>query len=362
VLIRAFGVETSFDFRQIGGTDSFFRRLAVELCRRGHTIEFVHYACEQEGEANPIPNLRVKKFTSFGDALADLAAASGPVLVNAVNASDRLHFIRFRRRMRGTIDFYMVYSLFAHTLVGRLKHFLEAVLYPYQPGTICMSHRLVKYVRAMRNRAELLLPPVPVDYFASLEEKPGRENLVVAYVGRLEAGKGAHEAVELLEALSRESHVEARVSGYTFRKNGEAGELRQRLRRNGRILFQEREHRGWTWDLETQIAAELRDIDVLLLPYRRVSSSIDTPLLLLEGMAALCCCATPPLGDIPRVYGPSPFLLPGHDFVRRTFRLISEGGRDLIERERQRIHARIREFPVDTPSAADRLLDILQKR
>ncbi|NQT15657.1 MAG: glycosyltransferase family 4 protein [Planctomycetes bacterium] len=361
MLIRCFGVDTSFDYDQIGGTDSFFRRLGAELCQRGHEIHFIHYGCREESQSQPVPNLHVKRFRTLGDALEELAADNAPVLVNAVKAMDRPRFIRFRYQMRHQIDFHIVYSLFAHTRFGRLKHFLEAMLYRYRPGAICMSQRLVDYVRTVGNQAELLLPPVPVDYFAQPEEKGDCRKLVVAYFGRLEEGKGAPEAIELLETLAQRDDIEARVYGYSYRGTPEAQPLARRVQHNNRITYRQRTHQGWTPEVERDLTSELREIDILLLPYRRVASSIDTPLLLLEGMAALCCCVVPPQGDIPEIYGDSPFLIPNKSFVQRTSDLMSNGVRGLITQERKRLHSRIRQLQVDTPSAADRLLEILRK-
>ena len=361
MLIRCFGVDTSFDYHQIGGTDSYFRRLGEELCRREHQVEFIHYGCPQDERSQPGPSFRIKKFRSFRDALDELAGSGGPILVNAVKAKDRLQFIRFRHRMRRRLDFYMVYSLFAHTRVGRIKHFLEAMLYPYRPGTICMSRRLAEYVKTIRNRAETLLPPVPVGYFAKPEEKGRRDKLVVGYIGRLENGKGAPEAIELIEALSHRDDIELRVSGYSFNGTPGSRHLAGRLARNENIIYKKRNHQGWTPELEKQLALDLRDIDVLLLPYRRIASSIDTPLLLLEGMAGLCCCVTPPQGDIPRIYGDSPFLISGDNFVRQAHDLLTNGIRSLIDKEKKRIHSRIQQLRVDTPSSTDRLLEIIQK-
>ena len=78
-------------------------------------------------------------------------------------------------------------------------------------------------------------------------------------------------------------------------------------------------------------------------------------------MAALCCCITPPQGDIPRIYGGSPFLTANDNFVRRARDLLTDGIRPLIDEEKKRIHRRIRRLRIDTHSSTDRLLAILQK-
>jgi glycosyltransferase involved in cell wall biosynthesis len=63
---------------------------------------------------------------------------------------------------------------------------------------------------------------------------------------------------------------------------------------------------------------------------------MDTPLLLLEGMASLCAVITRPLGDIPGIYGPSPFLLSGDGNMADAAQRVKEA-RNLLDEERQRI-------------------------
>ena len=84
----------------------------------------------------------------------------------------------------------------------------------------------------------------------------------------------------------------------------------------------------------------LRDTDILLLPYQKLSSTIDTPVLLLEGMASLCAILTRPLGDIPEIYGASRLLL---SEPAAAAPIILES-RDFLEEERQRIRRRNQEL------------------
>src|SRR4030043_192497 len=131
MIIRIFGINRSFGYWQIGGTDSFYRRLGEELVRSGHSVEFIHYACEEKKARKTPSGIKITTFQDFKDSLRYLATQKGPVLVNAVAARDRLDFIRFRRKMGKKINFYMVYSYYAPTLYGRFKHFLEAIILPY---------------------------------------------------------------------------------------------------------------------------------------------------------------------------------------------------------------------------------------
>jgi len=76
-------------------------------------------------------------------------------------------------------------------------------------------------------------------------------------------------------------------------------------------------------------------------------------------MASLCCCICPPLGDLPRVIGPSPFLVGAERFFTDVLSLLRELNRDDIEREQQRLFKHCQDLVFDTPSVVDRLLVML---
>ena len=362
--IACLAATRSFHHRQIGGTDAFFRRIARKLAGSGHRVTFMYYPAAEPRRATQPTGIDVCYYESFEQMLRALDNFDGSVLINAIRASDRLQWIHFRHRHRKRLRFFMVYSLFPDTAYGRLRHFLETRLYPCNGGCICISGRIANYLGERRRRARALLPPVPHEYFRRPTEKSVTGSIVVAYIGRLELGKGAMEAIDILEHLCRREGIDARVHAYAFDGDESAEPLRERLSKNNRITCHETVHQGWSPHVEQQMAEVLRDIDVLLLPYRRVSSSIDTPLLLLEGMASLCCCITRGGGDIPEVYGESPFLIAGrgHDeFVAEACDVITGGGRSMIAKERERLVQRRNALKFDVSTTADRLIRILEE-
>ena len=357
--IRFFGVTNSFDYHHIGGTDSFFRRIGADLCRRGHTVAFVHYGgpVDAEESSSPIAGLRIKRFRHFESALEELSRESGPVFVNAIRARDRLRFIRFRRRLARQIGFFMVYSMYAETWSGRWKHFLESRIYPYNAGTLCMSQRLVEHTRRLTRQPRLVLPPVPPSYYAGCSDKRKQGKIVVSYVGRMESGKGAPEAAEVLSGIVRDGRFQTCVSAYAFTNDDQAQAMEDRLVSLPGLRYDRCEYQNWSLQLEYRLARLLYDTDVLLLPYQRLSSTIDIPLLLLEGMAAQCCCLIPSLGDISTIYGESPFLVEPNNFVTSALELLHRLSWNDICRERQRVRQRIHFLQVDVESVTNELLN-----
>jgi len=104
----------------------------------------------------------------------------------------------------------------------------------------------------------------------------------------------------------------------------------------------------------------LRDTDILVLPYRSMAGTIDPPLLLLEAMAAGCACLTCPVGNVPEIYGESPFIIRG-SFVSQAATLVQRvlACRDLLHHEQDRVRARILELDCSTPAVCGRLAEQL---
>jgi glycosyltransferase involved in cell wall biosynthesis len=359
--ITFFGFQSSFDFHQIGGTDSYFRRLGLQLSSFGHHVSFVHYGCQRDSTEHPATGITVYRYVSFKDALERITRAKKSVLVNAIHRKDRLRFIRFRNAKKDKIKFFFVASLFSESWLRRNLYFLEASLYPYNGGVLCMSPRLIKASRLRRNRAELILPPVPEQYYVHYNDKPRKEKLFVTYMGRTVAGKGVDQAIEIFKRLRNEPQLETQICGYTWPDKREDNFIHNWLLTQSDIKYVCEKYQGWSPKMEKRTAEILRNTDILILPYKRLSSTIDMPLLLLEGMAANCCVITKPLGDIPMTYGLSPLVLPEKGFIETAVDLILqiERDRNIIQKERQRVAKQINSLDCSVTSISRRLLGLL---
>lgn len=362
--INFFGLQGSFDFNQIGGTDSYFRRIGLSLVKAGYNISFVHYGCDHDLVEQPIPGITVHRFCAFEDALGYLASQKGTVLVNAVNKKDRLSFIRFRYQMKHNIRFYFVASGYPEMFVSRQLRFMEAALYPYNGGAFCMSPRLVGTLRHLRNRAILLLPPVPEHYYIDSKDKSDNGRLVVTYMGRTISGKGVDEAFEVFCRLQEDPTIDTNIHGYIWPvgHGHEDYSIHKQLINQSRIKYCYGQYKGWSPAVDEKVADILRKTDILLLPYRHLNSTIDMPLMLLEGMAAGCCVITRPLGDMPIVYGNSPFVLSGQNFVTHAIELIQhvKNNPRILDKERERIQKRTQELKFNQEAATEIFLGALK--
>jgi len=355
--IAFFGFYGSFDYFKIGGTESFARRLAGGLIRQGHQVDFVVYGAPNPSQGQADPGIRLSVWVALKEALATLPGYDH-VMTMYVPTRDRLRYLRCRRRERRRVRFHQGYFVWPDSPIRRKLAFLDARLYPFNGRLFCISPRLAREVEGWSDRGALLLPPVPESFFLAPEDKPRHEALRVNYIGRTEPGKGIEAVLALFTLLKNRPEVQVAIYGYHHPNSTPSVQVHEELSRQTDIPYFYTPYAGYTPEVDENMGRLLRDTDILVLPYQRISSTMDTPLLLLEGMASLCAVATRPLGDIPTIYGTGPFIINSPGSIEAAATAIL-GAREVLEAERRRVKQQRDALGFSTNSIVDRLISAL---
>ena len=353
-----FGLRSAFDHGQIGGTESYFRRLANCLATRGIAVDYVMYGADRSRIVELSENVILHYSTSFTEALKTLDDGHHHVVCVHIEPRHRLAFMRWRlRRCR---DVLAHPCLFGHreSAIRQYAKLAETRLLSFNGCCIAVSPRLFKLAGRMRLNPVLLLPPVDEAYFLAEEEKSLDDPLQVTYIGRTDPGKGIDDVFDVFNSLGGQQGIKCRVAGLHWQHDRGTVAAHERMKSQESFLYETIEHTGYSPEAENNVRRLLRDTDILLLPYRRLSSTVDMPLLLLEGMASLCAVVTRRLGDIPLVYGESPFLIEGPDFVNKA-RAVILSARDKLASERQRLVFQRERWRFSTAAVAERMLAAL---
>jgi glycosyltransferase involved in cell wall biosynthesis len=337
--IAFFAFRGAFDHRQIGGVESIMRRLTASLAKTGHRISLVLYGCPESKEVEIGSGISQRCFTTFDQAIRVIETEFDHVVSVYLRPPDRIRYALFRKRHSDCIFFHHLYCVWHESRLKREMLFSVAKIVPFNGWIFTVSPRLHRHVSSWAKRCALLLPPVPSEYFCEPREKPTNGTVRITYAGRLDPAKGATEAVKILRALARRKDFEPQVLGYAWPHDAETLKMQDMLRADTDLQFDLADHKNWTEDGEKRFQMSLRHTDILLLPYRRLSSTVDTPLLLLEGMANLCAIITPALGDLHDIYGSSRFGLCGRWNVDHVIQAIMNAGPYLAE-ERRRLRER----------------------
>ena len=307
--IAFWGWKNSFDYFHIGGTESFVRRLAVGLNDNQMEVDYIMYGAEQRKDVEVNAQLKLKYFVKLEDALETLKCNYDHVVTIYLFPLDRLKFAHFRKKNNGKIKFHFVYTSWPDSSIKRWLLFLEARLFPYNGQLFCISKRQHQYLKQTSKKATYLMPPVPEDFFVEPRNKPMHEKIKITFLGRIDPGKGIEDVVEAFEKLSVDSRYECSIYGIHISGNEESVSIHNRLKAQNVINYIEVDRLAYSKEVENMVRNILRATDVFVQPYKRLSSTIDTPLLVLEAMASLCAVVTTSFGDIPELYGPSYFNL-----------------------------------------------------
>ncbi|MFC1994496.1 glycosyltransferase [Chloroflexota bacterium] len=232
---------------------------------------------------------------------------------------------------------------------------------PFNGRSFPISPRLVHRVKRWDRQADLLWPSVPSNYFVSLSQKTSPDKIRVTYLGRVDLGKGAQEAIEILDALADSPEVQIAFYGIHWESDPIAERLHRQLLQQSRFYYVPVKWIEYSDDVEEMVRSALQDTDILIQPYRRLSSTIDTPVILLEAMASLCAVITRPHGDISNIYGASPCLIDQPELTKKAIKLILSA-KEWLPQERERIEYQRGSLHFDTPAVARHFINALSER
>ncbi len=354
--IAFIGTIQGLNYFQIGGTESFARRIAIEIVKNGSEVDYILYGAEENKEVALDSGITLRYFKTFTDVLSSINKEYEHIITMYLLPKDRLKYAFFRRK-HNEIRFHFIYFSWPDSPVKRKLYFAEARLFPYNGKLFCISKRQYNYVKKWTDRCVYLLPPVPKRYFLSPNEKNIGERIKVAFLGRIDPSKGICEVIEIFKALKDDNRFNLSIYGIHIPEHKESFKIHKWLKNQKDIKYIEVDRDKYSLAVDDFVRAVLRKTDVFIQPYQRLSSSIDTPLLLLEAMASLCAVITKPFGNIPDIYGKSNFLVSPNNFVQDTIRLLSNISSDNLVKERERLYKRNGSLNFRTDLTVERIIN-----
>jgi len=233
--------------------------------------------------------------------------------------------------------------MFNPSALKRMLGSADLRIVPLNGALFVISPRLYNMVKQWAQRPFLMLPPAPDDWFLRAADKTTHSPLRISFIGRIDPGKGAKEAVDLFYRIKDNNKLSCRFYGYTF-EQGRISKAEEELYRRLKALpagtFVESCYTTYMPEVDQEIKKAMAETDILLLPYRAVSSTADMPLVFMEGMASLCTLVIPQVAaDLPEVYGPSKFYIQKEELVDEMDHIITSAG-SILEEERRRSEER----------------------
>ena len=339
--IAFFGQQSAFDYNHIGGSESITRRLAKQLTETcdSEGVDYVLFHAPRTEEQIVTPRVRVRYFQTYAEAARALLAGYDHVVSLHLPRQERARYALFRAMQHHRLKFHAFRTMFNPSAAKRLLGLVDLVLSPLNGTLFVISPRLYGMVKPWVQRTFLILPPVPDDRFLRAVDKPIYSPLRVTFIGRIDPGKGAAEATELFYRLKDDKKFLCRFYGYVFetgRVTRVEDDIYRRLRALSAGMFVETSYTRYSPDVDRAVQEAMAETDILLLPYRNVSSTADMPLVFMEGMASLCALVIPQsAADLPLVYGPSRLYIEGDDWIESMLHIVTSAKTILSDEHRR---------------------------
>ena len=359
--IAILGLFGTFDYFQIGGTDSYIRRLTCGLLESEYKthITCILYKADEDTMFTPLPGLVFFYYTTFEKAIQNIISSSYThVLCTWLSPIDRLKFAKFRRRMKFTNKFHNILFFYPEMVLKRLMKFSEFICVPYNGNIFCVSKRQYRFLKRATKRVKYLPPIVPDEYFAEPKNEytPENRKINITFLGRIDPRKGINEVIKLFKKLNSNKTYSCSIHGIYIPGDKEAVDIRNWLQQQQTIKYIETDRQRFSPRVDQMVRDVLSETDIFLQPYTSLNTTVDTPLLLLEAMASSCAVITTGIGNVGELYGPSKFLIEGDCFVNNALELLKRISLGDIAREKGRVCAKIKKMNIRSGETVNRFV------
>jgi len=153
--IAFFGLSTAFDYYQVGGTESFIRRLSMELCQNEFSVFYILYGFNESKTMNISSSLILKYYKNIEDAFNEIDKKYDHVVTIYLPLIDRIKYANYRRKKLCT-KFHLIFFSWPDSLVKRTLYFSEAKIF-FKHTNVSDSQRTVnlRFLSALENPEKL---------------------------------------------------------------------------------------------------------------------------------------------------------------------------------------------------------------
>tara|TARA_Y100001935_G_C17251666_1_gene481347 strand:+ start:201 stop:1301 length:1101 start_codon:yes stop_codon:yes gene_type:complete len=286
--IAFIGYYKAFCYEDIGGTNSIVRRLSNYMSK---SMEIFHltYDVDSIESSSSINGIKQHNFVSLKSML--LFAYKNKItnlMIIYIRPIDYLRLVIFRIFNRSIVFHFLITGLSSSTFKATVSKF---IIKRITNGKIfCVSKKLTTAFKDCGSRVAHIMPPVNDSFFTdgSLRDKKSNKKIRIAFMGRIDAGKGADIAINFFEKnnLSTEK-FEFYLYGYPHESDPRSMEMHHKLLyEDSRTNYvQSPVWGGYSPKVDKFLANLIDEVDLFYLPYRTINSTIDTPLVPLEILA-----------------------------------------------------------------------------
>ena len=277
--IAFFAVHTAFRPYGSGGIEAITKRLSQKI-NENDKLFLVRYGCRENSTRLHEDGTTIADFVTFENAMSFMEDMDNiQVILIYIKLLEKIK-LTLRNIVKPGANFHRLITTYPRSHFRLILDIVTSVLYTNGNLYVC-SERLLKQASKFSRKVFLLLPPVSDCFFDHTSKRQNsKSGLSVGFMGRIDYGKGADLALNYFEKSNIDAHF--KILGYGEEKDPFVQEFKIKLDRVS-------EHKNISLvssnpkanDLGSLIM-DIDSVDVFILPYRYLQSTIDTPLVVLE--------------------------------------------------------------------------------
>lgn len=275
------GTKVNLDLNKIGGIESTMRELLVFLKKENYEIQVLLIDSEIIEESEFV--------TEFGKIPVKITNVF-EVRKHLFKRYDVINFLQTPFNNPFFAIYFWGYKIFSKSITTKfyftyptLKEisFLQKIkLKLLINHTFVFSKRLENLAKDIVKDVTLLYPPVSNNYISS-KAKKNTSKTKILFVGRLCSDKGLDIILNVFKNLPREKYYLG-IIGY-FANENDNKNYKKELNKLSLDCLE-----IVTPVTDNKPTLPLSEYDILLLPYQDLGPTLDTPLLILEGLSSNC--------------------------------------------------------------------------
>ena len=284
--------KNTFEWDQIGGTDSYMRRLSLGLINSETKVNWLFYG-KKDIAISPVEELKIYHFNSFKNLFTQIEKLNEPIIICYLKPIDRLKLIFYS--LNKNINLYYLSFFFPDNILKKTLRYLEIKFTRYK-SIFCVSKRILLFTKKIKSNAIFLPPIIPSQYFSIGKEKitkriPINGKINVSFIGRLDPRKGIYEVINLINQ-NKNKNINWLISGIYISNDIKKTQILNTLKRLPKVIFVEENRNIYNHKTEKRLLRFFKECNIFLQPYKNLSSTVDLPLLILEAQASGCIVLT----------------------------------------------------------------------
>ena len=293
--IAFFGLDGSFNYTRVGGTESVIRRISVEMSMNTGVkkVSCYHYGSLKKSSIM-LDGVSVESRVSFLSMLKGLIVHDVCICVY-IKKRHRLFMWLVRLFFRNK-KFIFLSQGYPTKVMSKMVLLMTAHPFFGYSKVVTLSKKTSNFLYKYNLESLYIPPPIPDKYILNSIKNLDTDLIRVAFAGRADIEKGFDIILNIFSIIEKNPNIQTSIYTYKVEDVNFLSDLN-----NTQINIHDMSS-TFSKKVESDFFKTLQNIDVLILPYSELNRTIDPPLLVLEGMASGCSVVTISVGDLGQIF------------------------------------------------------------